>query len=161
MNYWNSHHCILVPSQCNIHRKANCLARKRLTPAKRRFVAKFCILCIGVGHTLKYKQYQDHARYPRCRHEEERSNHVLLCPDHRTKKKLQKSRQKISKPVLEEMKTEPKLSATILDIVFFWRKKSTIIHTQYSTLFSIRETVKEQNEGLGWTNFVLGRWSPK
>ena len=29
-NYWNSHHCIPVPSQCNIHREANHLARKKL-----------------------------------------------------------------------------------------------------------------------------------
>jgi len=53
-NYWNSHHCIPVPSQSNIHREVNRLARKKLTPAKRRFVAKVCTSCIGVDHTLKY-----------------------------------------------------------------------------------------------------------
>ena len=59
------------------------------------------------------------------------------------------------------MKTEPKLSAAILDIIFRWRNDRTIIHTNYSTLFGIRAAIKEQNKGLGWTNFVLGRWSPK
>ena len=64
---------------------------------------------------------------------------------------------KLLRPALKEMKTEPKLSATILDIIFRWRKNRTIIYTKYLTLFGIREAVKEQNEGLGWTNFVLGR----
>ena len=64
-------------------------------------------------------------------------------------------------PILEEMKTEPKLSAAILDIIFCWRDKCTIIHTNYLTLFGICVAVKEQNEGLGWINLVLGRWSPK
>ena len=68
---------------------------------------------------------------------------------------------KILKPILEETKMEPKLSSTILEIIFRWRNKQTIVHTKYSTLFGIRAAVKEQNDGLGWTNFVLGRWSPK
>ena len=59
------------------------------------------------------------------------------------------------------MKMEPKLSATILDIISCWRKNRIIIHTYYLTIFGIREAVKEQSEGLRWTNFVLGRQSPK
>ena len=77
-NYWNSHHCIPVPSQSNIHREANRLARKKLTLAKRWFVAKFCTSCIGVGRTLKYRKFQNYAKCPCCGHEEERSNHILL-----------------------------------------------------------------------------------
>ena len=161
MNYWNSHHCIPVPSQCNIHREANRMARKKLTPAKRRFVAKFCTSCIGVGHTLKYRQWQNHARCPCCGHENEKADHVLLCPDRRTKRNFKKAVKKILEPILEETKTEPTLSSTILEIIFHWRNKQTITHTKYSTLFGIRAAVKEQNDGLGWTNFVLGRWSPK
>ena len=117
-NYWGTHHCIPVPSQCNIHREANRLARKKLTPAKRRFIAKFCTSCIGVGHTLKYRKFQNHARCPCCGHEEERSNHVLLCPDKRTKANFKKAVKKNLTPILEEMKTEPKLAAAIRDIIF-------------------------------------------
>ena len=36
-----------------------------------------------------------------------------------------------------------------------------IIPTSYSTLFGLQEAVKDQSEGLGWSNFMLGRWSPK
>ena len=77
------------------------------------------------------------------------------------KKNFKKAVKKILKPILEEMHTEPKLSSTILEIIFRWRNKQTIVHTKYSTLFGIRKAVKEQNDGLGWINFVLGRWSPK
>ena len=64
-------------------------------------------------------------------------------------------------PILEEMKTEPKLASAIRDIIFRWKKERPILPVQYPTLFGIRAAVKEQNKGLGWTNFVLGRWSPK
>ena len=84
--------------------------------------------------------------------------HVLTVEQ---KKNFKKAVKKILKPILEKMKTEPKLSATILDIVFRWKNRQTIIHTKYSTLFGIQAAVKEQNKGLGWTNFVLGRWRPK
>ena len=77
------------------------------------------------------------------------------------KKNFKKNVKKYLTPILEVMKTEPKLSDAIRDIIFRWRNKRIIIHTNYSTLFGIGVAVKEQNEGLGWTNFILGRWSPK
>ena len=77
------------------------------------------------------------------------------------KNNFKKAVKKYLAPVLEEIEMEPKLSATILDIIFHWRKNRTITHTNYLTHFGIREAAKEQNKGLGWTNFVLGRWSPK
>ena len=120
-------------------------------------MAKLCISCIGVGYALKYREYQDHTRCLCCGHKEKRSNHILLYPDHKTKNNFKKAVVKILKPVVEEMKTEPKLVAAILDITFRWIKKETIIHTNYSTTAGIREAVKIENEGLGWTNFVLGR----
>ena len=113
-NYWNTHHCIPVPLQCNIHQVANRLARRKLTPAKRRFVAKFCTSCIGVGHTLKYRQWQNNARCPCCGHEKEKADHVLLCPDRRTKKNFKKAVKKILEPILEETKTEQTLSSAII-----------------------------------------------
>ena len=61
---------------------------------------------------------------------------------------------KLLTPVLEKIKTEPQLSAIILDIIFCLRKNCTIIHTNYLTHFGIQEAVKEQHEGLGWTNSV-------
>ena len=56
----------LFAVQHSPRKKANRLARRKLTPAKRRFVSKFCTSCIGVGHTLEYRQWQNHARSPCC-----------------------------------------------------------------------------------------------
>ena len=124
--YWNTHYCIPVPYQCTIHLKANQLAKKKLTPAKRIFVTKFCTSYIGVGHTLKYRDYKDHSRCPRCGYKEEKTNHVLSCLDSQTKRKyFKKAVKKIVKPVFEETKTEPKLSAIILDIIFLMEKEPT------------------------------------
>ena len=68
---------------------------------------------------------------------------------------------KILEPTLKTSKIASILSSTILHIIFAWRKGRYITSTNYSTLFGLREAVKEQSDGLGWTNFVLGRWSPK
>ena len=54
-------------------------------------------------------------------------------------KNFKKVVKKILKPILEEMKTEPKLSSTILEIIFCWRNKQKIVHTKYLTLFGIQE----------------------
>ena len=85
----------------------------------------------------------------------------ITVPRRKNSKQFQKAVKKNLTPILEEMKTEPKLASVICDIIFHWRKERPILPVQYPTLFGIRAAFKEQNEGLGWTNFVLGRWSPK
>jgi hypothetical protein len=36
-----------------------------------------------------------------------------------------------------------------------------ITPSDHPSIFGIREAIKDQNNGLGWDNFVLRRWSPK
>ena len=85
------------------------LLEKKITPAKHQFVAKFCTSCIGVGHTLKYSRFQDHAKCPCCKHEEERSIHVLLCPDKRTERQFQNNLQEISNTSLRKNENKTKI----------------------------------------------------
>ena len=160
-HYWETHHCFLVPSQCKIDRKANHLARAKLSPAKKRFVAKFCTSCLGVGHAMKYRGFQEHSDCPCCGANNEKASHVLLCPDKKTKKNFNKVIKKVLIPVLKSTNTEAKLFAAILDIIYKWKSSRPIIATLYSTLFGLQEVIKDQLEGLGWSNLMLGRWSPK
>ena len=132
-NYWNTHHCILVPSQCKIDRQPNRLVRKKLSPAKRRFVAKFYTPCVGVGHAHKYRKYQDHSRCPCCGAKVEETDHVLPCPDNRTKKNFKKAMNKILEPALKTAKTASILLPRILNIVFAWRKGRYITSTNIYT----------------------------
>ena len=152
---------LLGSSQYKINWEANRLARAKLCPAKKRFVAKFCTFCLGVGHALKYRGYQDHSDCPCCGHDNEKASHVLLCTDKRTKKNFNKVIKKVLTPVLKSTNTAAKLSNAILDIIYKWRSLRPIVATSYSTLFGLQEAIKDQSEGLGWSNFMLGRWSPK
>ena len=41
-----------------------------------------------------------------------------------------------------------------------WKEGSTIYPDNYTTDFNIRDAIKDQSK-IGWTNWVIGRWSPK
>ena len=103
----------------------------KINPTKYRFIAKFCYSCIGARHALKYWEYQEHSR--------------LLLQIWRGKIKpcfiLLSVNNLADHFCFEEMKTNH-FNQLFLP---FWNKKSR----------------QRTNHGLGWTNFVLGRWSPK
>jgi hypothetical protein len=40
-------------------------------------------------------------------------------------------------------------------------RRKKIKPSDHPSIFVIREAIKDQNNRLGWDNFVLGRWSPK
>jgi hypothetical protein len=48
----------------------------------------------------------------------------------------------------------------LLLILQKWREGKTIKPSDHPQIFGIREAVGDQNNHLGWNNFVLGRWSP-
>ena len=87
-------------------------------------------------------RYQDHAISPLYGRHLEKSSHVLLCPDHKAKKIL-----------------ENKLHGPIR-ILSHWRAGRRIKRSEFIRSDGIRDAVRDQ-EKIGLTNFVLGRWSPK
>ena len=133
---------LLGSSQYKINWEANRLARAKLRPAKKRFVAKFCTSCLGVGHALKYRGYQDHSGCPCCGDKSKKASHVLLCTDKRTKKNFNKVIKKVLIPVLKLTNTAAKLPAAILDIIYKWRSLCPIVATFYSTLFGLQKQSK-------------------
>jgi hypothetical protein len=82
-------------------------------------------------------------------------------PKQSIKRKLQKNpRQSLLTPSLEASYTAPSLKKAILTILLEWREGKKITPLDHPSIFGIREAIKDQNNGLGWDNFVLGRWSP-
>jgi hypothetical protein len=64
-------------------------------------------------------------------------------------------------PTMESTNTAPSLQKALLQILLKWREGRKITPTNYPEIFGIQEAIRDQNRGLGWSNFVLGRWSPK
>ena len=110
---------------------------------------------------LLKRKWQDHSRCPLCNSSNEKSSHVLLCPNRPAKENFKTKIETNLKPTLESTMTAPSLQKTLLSILTKWRNGTTITPESFPRIFGIREAVKDQSLGLGWTNFVLGRWSPK
>ena len=58
--------------------------------------------------------------------------------------------------MLKSSNTSPELTYVIQNILNKGRNDEDINFNQYTISFKIRDTVKDQQEGLGWYNFLLG-----
>ena len=93
--------------------------------------------------------------------EEEKSSHVLQCSNESAKLNFINSVHTSIEPALDEQKTEPNLSKAIVKIICDYRRGKKINPNNYSEAHGLREAIREQNEGLKWYHFILGRWSPQ
>ena len=158
--YWETHHDIKIPSGGDIDWEVSRLAGNKLPQGLKRWKAKFISGCIGVGHALLYRRHQDHANCPLCGHHLEKSSHVLLCPDRKAKQLFEKKLQGPIKKSLKKLKTHPTLHEAFIRVLSHWRVGRRIKPSDFTRLDGIRDAMKDQ-EKIGWTNFFLGRWSPK
>ena len=158
--YWETRHDIKIPSCGDIDWEVSRLAGNKLPQGLKRWKAKFISGCIGVGHALLYRRHQDHANCPPCGHHLEKSSHVLLCPDRKAKQLFEKKLQGPIKKSLKKLKTHPTLHEAFIRVLSHWRVGRRIKPSDFTRLDGIRDAMKDQ-ETIGWTNFFLGRWSPK
>jgi hypothetical protein len=90
-----------------------------------------------------------------------KTSHVLLCRNKSSEENFTKYLEEDLTPTLESNMTAPSLKKALLLILQKWREGKTIKPPNHPQIFGIREAVRDQNNHLGWNNFVLGRWSPK
>ena len=110
---------------------------------------------------VKKRKWQTHSRCPLCNKDNEKTSHVLRCQNIDSIANYKISLDTVLKPTLESTNTSPSLSKAILKILLKWKEGKKITPTDHPEIFGIRDAIKDQNNGLGWNNFVLGRWSPK
>ncbi|OEU05826.1 hypothetical protein FRACYDRAFT_266850 [Fragilariopsis cylindrus CCMP1102] len=161
LEYWKKHHDIKVDPQHDTDWEASQQAIKKLPQGQKRWLSKQASGCIGVGHVLKIRKWQNHSRCPLCNKDEEKTSHVLTCQDKDSKANFKKNLDTILKPTLDSTNTAPSLSKAILQILQIWRQDKKVNPSDFTLNFGIRAAIKDQNNGLGWTNFALGRWSRK
>ena len=96
----------------------------RLPVGLKRWFAKFTTGSIGNRHKLNQRG-EGNAQCPNCSHPIEKSSHVLLCRNPKTKSNFKSNLKKIDK-TLSENQTLPCLQRTILKILDNWRHGRTI-----------------------------------
>ena len=134
---------------------------QKLPQGSKRWLVKQLSGHIGVGHMLKKRKWQKHSKCPLCGTDNEKTSHVLRCQDKKSKVNFKEKLDETLIPTMESTNTAPSLQKALLQILLKWRDGKKITPTDYPVIFGIREAIRDQNRGLGWNNFVLGRWSPK
>ena len=156
--YWKDHHDFSIPSPYDIDWEPSRLAINQLPLGLKRWFAKFATGCIGNKH--KFNQRSDvSAKCPNCSHPVEKSSHVLLCNDSKTKSNFN-SNMKQLKTTLSETKTLPRFQTAIIKILQNWRYGWTINVCEFTKAHGIRYAVQDQST-IGWNNFILGQWSQR
>ena len=109
---------------------------------------------------LMHRRYQDHSNCPLCGKHGEKVSHVLRCQDADA---IERVIERVEGPftnILVKHSTDPCIKAAILKILPALRRGEPITAAEFSTEFELNEAIEEQ-ETLGWNNYLLGRWSPK
>ena len=160
-SYWEKHHDIKIEPYATVDWEVSRLAIAKLPQGYKRWLVKQLSGHIGVGHMLQKRKWQDHSRCPLCNKTNEKTSHVLVCPNKSSKDNFKKKVEKHVTKTLAANNTAPSLQKAILKILLQYREGNRITPTDFPTIFGIREAIQDQHTTLGWNNFILGRWSPK
>lgn len=156
--YWETHHNFPIPSPHDIDWEPSKLAMNRFPVRLKRWLAKFTTGTIGNRHKL-HQRDEGTAQCSNCSHHIEKSSHVLLCRNSKTKSNFNLNLKKV-KTSLSDNQTLPCLQNTILKILRSWRNSRTINKLDFPSTYGIQNAIEDQNI-IGWNNFILGRSSKK
>jgi hypothetical protein len=70
-------------------------------------------------------------------------------------KKTSKNTWQSLNPITGIIQHSPIIKKAVLLILLRWREGKNITPSDHPSIFGIREAIKDQNNGLGWDNFVF------
>ena len=158
MEYWKDRHDMSDQDVAAIHWAAHGKAFRGIPFGLQRWLSKHSTGQCGVGRMKMRRKHQDHSECPRCLQEDETTTHVITCGDARATAcwnlQIQKLRQWLS-----ENKTSPDLEVDLIGRLQAWRagRPPPALTT---TSAAVSEAIEEQ-DSIGWWNFLLGRVSRK
>jgi hypothetical protein len=165
--YWSRKHHITAEMITKINWDACQKSLNKLPFGKRRWLLKHATGFCGVGKMEKIRGNQDHDECPRCGQFED-TPHVVRCKGPGADVIFELSVQKLE-IVMGDKFTAPEITAAIGKRIRQWRKHSTgQIIDQATPLpryyrndeFGTKAALDEQDK-IGWYNFLLGRLSTK
>ena len=135
-NYWKTHHDFPIESPHAIDWEPSRLAMNRLPIGLKRWLAKFNTGFIGNRHKLHQRGEIGNAKCPNCPHPIEKSSHVLLCKNLKTKSRFNSNLTKI-RTTLSDNQTLPCLQKTIIKILKYWKNGRTINKLEFTNALGI------------------------
>jgi hypothetical protein len=146
--YWREK---ALPMQDDIDWDALKQVNKAVTRARRNWVTKNSSGFCSVGVMAKRMGLRPTDEYPRCR-EPETVKHVWTCKAEETTALWNKCMGELQQ-YMEELQTDPEISARILEGLNCWREGSKIPNESQSSA----QSVALLQEDIGWKHFFEGR----
>ena len=124
-----------------------------------RWVTKFWSGHIGVGNMLQHRGWKDDNNCPVCGAANEKTSHVLVCREVNATKLFTDKVTEDLTATLDTNKTCPDIKKSIVDILLKHQNRTPYLIQRRSPHQLVKDALTHQHT-IGWTNFVLGRWSP-
>ena len=136
-------------------------ATKREPIGKRRVDIKLLCAQCRLNKVIFYRQKRDDTQCPLCNGKVKDRDHLLTCP-HLEATKLHLKLMTDLKKKLEKLQTNAKLSKTILGSLRRLRKRLlvrniSVFNQEYFGEGVTLTGIIEDQEKIGWNNFILGR----
>ena len=155
--YWGRKHDIPAHLLDAINWEQQGIALKNWHNGSHRWFIKFATGFFGVGKMMKRRGEQDHAKCPRCDIEGEDNRHVIQCQDPKARLLWKAEMDRLQRWMVEK-KTDPTLQVAILAKMQAWQTGLAGYHYRGSRELEL--AIQEQDQ-IGWWNFMLGRVSKK
>ena len=159
-HYWQTHHDVKIPNCDDVAWETFGDVRQQLSMGLNRWVTKFWSGHIGVGNMLRHRGWKDDDQCPVCCADNEKSSHVLVCPEVNATNLFTTKVTDDLASTLDSNKTCPEIKTSITNILLHHRHRKTYLIRRSSPTNRLVTNAMNHQHTIGWTNFVLGRWSP-
>ena len=156
--HWQNREGIAAEDIDKIHWHALGKAFGTMPFGMKRWFTKHASGHCAVGHMTIRRRHTDHSECPRCQETDETTKHVLQCNDARAIACWQKEITRLHK-WMGSVNTHPTLQTAILKRLAQWRSNSPL--TPLPVLSPEFTSAIEEQDSIGWWNFLLGRVSTK
>lgn len=121
--------------------------------ARNKWLSKFVTGICGVGSMLKIWKHQKHSSCPRCGHDDETTQHVLLCQEDSAVEKWDTAIAELNK-WMEDNNASPAIQSSVINHLRTWQSQTNFIFVDNSNLLA--EQAIEEQTSIGWNNFLCG-----
>ena len=158
IRYWETHHDTPINKVSEVDWESGSKAIKRLPLSKQRWAAKFASGSIGNNHMRAKRGEIVSPQCQLCNASIEKSSHILCCPNQDATIFATDNIQDKMQTAFDSTSTPDYISKAILKILLDLRRGRPIRPSDFD-IPELQSAIQSQQDNIGWTNFLLGKWS--